>query len=1022
MGANPALYTTNVHCFISFGGRNLMDERPETSLEIEEKNRIQLILQENESIKKENEKLLEQFNDALNISQTVDYLSDENKRLSETIVQLQNEKDEISKRLEIATQRLNESELQQKETIKQLENKYETAKNKILSQHSQNEIEISSRIKELEEKQADYQEEIRNLNLVIRDLQQDNDKIYGAISIIFNQNIKTSEQLLRFLSTLNEEKLKKQLQEAQTQCEEQFEEKIDAVSMSSDSRRDIENEIREAQKSIAKLLGKQHREEIEKIEEKHKNEIDQLKINFGQIAQTNVALKKKCKEIAEESEQRLSEVTALKTKLELTIKQHQKDELDEIYLLNEKLKKKTDENEELDSEITHLKKQLSTVVSRNAVLQEDINNFREENIKLDQQNDILKTQNESLKKSADLNLEQMNNLQNKFQDLSSNFKVMKKENEKQHNDIHETNLELSKAKQQITFLQAQIEQQKEDLSNMGDQNNSLLETVSEYEKQKQSLQSEILTNTSKIAELTKEKAELHDKLLKTETPISEDSLLPLGYWSCKEFPKELSQLVDDIAKNETYKAPTKLRNVLLVVAKWYTAKTERIQAECDFLKQEKENSAKKLQKFVDNIIDCFSNMNMNLTELYNQEFLQVAIKNYVKELEQKSKEETEKNRRIETNFLQILTDLNANTVDEAMTLVRELKVTCATLKKCVSKQRKQIKKLSNQLESEEEEKEKIIRVKDEQIEDLTNTVEDTKANITKMKNKIAQIENDVIVKGKTINDKHEKELKEKDIAYDSERKMIINKMEELKKSYEKVKQENREIKQKLQNSEQEKEQLELQMDEISALCEERNQLILNLKTQLKDQRKEMKARIKEERNNIASKIMESNGILKEENNSYKATLSDLNSSISALEEEKQEKEEENSLLQLKLHKITMQYNSLNDELKREKELNKSQSKAQKLALESQYHQEIMDLKSEIAHIKRDLISEIGLEFCSLFDINSKLNESNFEQFLKKMKTKLLSLLEQDHKIRTLLSLGPKQSIADAVEILLLDHK
>ena len=212
------------------------------------------------------------------------------------------------------------------------------------------------------------------------------------------------------------------------------------------------------------------------------------------------------------------------------------------------------------------------------------------------------------------------------------------------------------------------------------------------------------------------------------------------------------------------------------------------------------------------------------------------------------------------------------------------------------------------------------------------------------------------------------------------------------------------------------------MDEISGLCEERNQLILQLKTELKDQKRLMKDRLMEERRNLETHYNQTSGLLQEENDTYKATLSDLNSSISTLEEEKQEKEAENSILQLKLQKISMQYNALNDEMQREKDIWQSQSKAQKLALESQYHDQIMNLKKQIAQSKRDLIAQIGLEFCSIFDVKSQINETNFEMFIRNIKKQLVSLLDQDHKIRSLLSLGPKQSIADAVELLMLNIK
>ena len=98
------------------------------------------------------------------------------------------------------------------------------------------------------------------------------------------------------------------------------------------------------------------------------------------------------------------------------------------------------------------------------------------------------------------------------------------------------------------------------------------------EKEKQLLHEENTQKNNEMADLKSEICGLKEKLIKAEAPVNEDALLPLGYWSCKEFPKELSSLVEDIAQNQTIKAPTKLRNVLSVISKWYSAQTERIES------------------------------------------------------------------------------------------------------------------------------------------------------------------------------------------------------------------------------------------------------------------------------------------------------------------------------------------------------------------------------------------------------------------------------------------------------------
>ena len=67
--------------------------------------------------------------------------------------------------------------------------------------------------------------------------------------------------------------------------------------------------------------------------------------------------------------------------------------------------------------------------------------------------------------------------------------------------------------------------------------------------------------------------------------------------------------------------------------------------------------------------------------------------------------------------------------------------------------------------------------------------------------------------------------------------------------------------------------------------DQRNKIELDIQapSELKDQKRTMKSRLIEERQNLESQYNQASGLLQEENDTFKATLSDLNSSISALE-------------------------------------------------------------------------------------------------------------------------------------------
>lgn len=68
----------------------------------------------------------------------------------------------------------------------------------------------------------------------------------------------------------------------------------------------------------------------------------------------------------------------------------------------------------------------------------------------------------------------------------------------------------------------------------------------------------------------------HDKLLKSKEPCQAEMILPLSVWSVPEMPKELIDVVEQVANNQTLKFPTKIRQVLSIICKYFLSKSERI--------------------------------------------------------------------------------------------------------------------------------------------------------------------------------------------------------------------------------------------------------------------------------------------------------------------------------------------------------------------------------------------------------------------------------------------------------------
>lgn len=91
-------------------------------------------------------------------------------------------------------------------------------------------------------------------------------------------------------------------------------------------------------------------------------------------------------------------------------------------------------------------------------------------------------------------------------------------------------------------------------------------------------------------------------------------------------------------------------------------------------------------------------------------------------------------------------------------------------------------------------------------------------------------------------------------------------------------------------------------------------------------------------------------------------------------------------------------------------------------LDLKYKNKICDYQSKINESKLQLMSYVGLQFPTYYNIEESFNETSFANFLKVIKEKFEKLLETEKNLRRLLSLNSNQSIEHVVSLLLLDTR
>ena len=106
-------------------------------------------------------------------------------------------------------------------------------------------------------------------------------------------------------------------------------------------------------------------------------------------------------------------------------------------------------------------------------------------------------------------------------------------------------------------------------------------------------------------------------------------------------------------------------------------------------------------------------------------------------------------------------------------------------------------------------------------------------------------------------------------------------------------------------------------------------------------------------------------------------------------------------------------------MERERKLNESTLRAEKLLAESNYNQRTEEQKMRAESEKKRLITIAVESFVGLLDINETIDERAFKNVLDKAKRTINQLQKSDDEIRRLLSASKGQTTLDAVAQLLM---
>jgi hypothetical protein len=145
----------------------------------------------------------------------------------------------------------------------------------------------------------------------------------------------------------------------------------------------------------------------------------------------------------------------------------------------------------------------------------------------------------------------------------------------------------------------------------------------------------------------------------------------------------------------------------------------------------------------------------------------------------------------------------------------------------------------------------------------------------------------------------------------------------------------------------------------------------------------------------------------------------LNHSFETAEHRCAQLRKQNDDLSVRLQAAELRIASVTNDFEREKKFLASQTKTELMANENEFQSKLEEYRVKILEAKQNLIGFVTQHFCSVFDVQEVIDESQFESFLQSVAGRVKELIRLETNLRGLLNLGPKQSIEDAVSSLLL---
>ena len=930
----------------------------------------QLLMEKNAQMKEEMAVLERQLQSAIPARESLEQVAAKNSELQQRIASVEAERDELKARLTICLQRIAELEAQKEEQMfaQHVGDTQEVAELKLRIE--QTEIAHNKQVADMQRQRIEVDRALQEAQVKAKEANSMLTAMLKAGSTHFGEEVVNCEQLLAMLLVPPRENCEIEVSPTKRKRKKRTKKVETVIECDPGMNQEMEYAMREIELEMEEVKNKLSRceEERNKLEKENANLKEELAGTKGTL--TCVTLDK--------NSQHLSEMIELSEKVKTT---------------TQKLSESERKRETLKKQLRPLLTKVHTLETNLTKVTGEMSDLKAENKRLSIEKESLIKECKTLQSDNDEGNAIQNSLKEKNTRIAAENEELKRMIEAKANEVEQLAIakgSLEKIRDEDKETRECNAKQIESLMELAQKNESLYQAAKNQLEEESNLRREAETQVKKLRE----------QLIQSRKNVEISDLIGLAALTTEKFPVDLAQSIQDIANNPTLMPPTQLRQIFSIVNCYFTSAQTRLEQQIKELEQRPGNKDV-IDQFLQRAFPEYASQFQDLADSLDSwnRFTQL-----VSDLRQEEASTLRRAEQMEDDLSTLYFSLGVDDKDSAMEKITTDHQLISTLKDQLEDLKGQLEKISCESEAEREEQaerqQKDLQLYQQKIDELQQ-----KCDVQKEKER--EILSTLSVKCTEMNDKNIELLAKVKALEATVQKLYADLAQEKQNSF---------------NIAAEKDRLEKTLDRVRHT----HKLSKLREKELRKQMERLKATFTPTSNAMSRDVQE---FVDKRTQSLQLKLTDMEQTIVKLKEELSVTDNERASeskrandLQLKLQKLALESEMTVKSAARERKLIEESMKHQQVLSNSKLQNTICELNSKLRSAKREVMTNVILQFSSLFDFTEELSDCSFAAFLDNIRSKMMDFISAESRLRRILSLAPNQSIEAEVTHIVLAQK